>query len=297
MHDAHSQAGFTNVVYHLRGFPQRLVALGAEARVHRWGLTAALKRARKDLCRPYGTRSASTLAPGTYVLGYPIPPLRGWKLFASFDHVVQSPVFTHARKRRDTQDQPRADLFSAFFGCATAFFSLVLFSASFVPPSLQAEEMPRIGTGIPPLPTQPRPVMQSAGFAFAGTVEAVEHIAPAGRNRIGTTRITFHVDTPIRGVRAGQTLVVTEWAGLWASGERYRAGERVCLLLYPPSKLGLTSPVRGPAGRFRVRGPGRIVVPPRQRGILPLPVRTRLDENGEIRVEDFARALQERSEP
>jgi len=153
----------------------------------------------------------------------------------------------------------------------------------------------RIGTGVPPLPTQPRPVTQSAGFAFAGTVKAVEHVAPAGRNRIGTTRITFHVDTAIRGVRAGQTLVITEWAGLWASGERYHAGERVCLLLYPLSKLGLTSPVRGPAGRFRIRGRGRIVVPPEQRRVLPQLIRSRLDENGEIQVEDFARALRERS--
>ena len=185
-------------------------------------------------------------------------------------------------------------LLLALFG-----LSLTFFSAPFFLPALLAEEMPRIGigTGVPPFPTQPRPVIQSAGFAFAGTVEAVEHVARAGRNRIGTTRITFHVDTAIRGVRTGQTLVITEWAGLWASGERYRQGERVCLFLYPPSKLGLTSPVRGPAGRFRVRGPGRIVVPPEQRGALPQPIRTRLDENGEIRVEDFARAFRERSEP
>ena len=139
--------------------------------------------------------------------------------------------------------------------------------------------------------------MQSTGFAFAGTVKSVQHVAAAGRNRIATTRITFHVDTAIRGVRAGQTLQISEWAGLWSSGERYRPGERVCLFLYPPSKLGLTSPVRGPAGRFRVGGRGRIVVPPEQRPVLPQAARTRLNENGEIQVEDLARALQERGQP
>jgi len=180
---------------------------------------------------------------------------------------------------------------------AAAFMLLALLCVAFAP-LLLAEEMPRGGTGVPPVPighapTEPRPVTQSAGFAFAGTVKAVEHIAAAGSNRIATTRVTFHVDTAIRGVRTGQTLVINEWAALWSSGERYRPGERVCLFLYPPSKLGLTSPVRGPAGRFRIRGPGRIVVPPGQRPILPPPVRTRLDGNGEIPIEDFARLLRD----
>jgi len=181
-----------------------------------------------------------------------------------------------------------------------ALMLLALLCAAFAP-LLLAEEMPRSGTGVLPVPIgrlptrhtpiEPRPVTQSAGFAFAGTVESVEHVAATGRNRIATTRITFHVDTPIRGVRAGQTLVINEWAALWSSGERYRPGERVCLFLYPLSKLGLTSPVRGPAGRFRMRGPGRIVVLPGQRPILPPTVRTQLDGNGEIPIADFARLL------
>ena len=182
---------------------------------------------------------------------------------------------------------------------AAAFISLTLLCTTFPPSPLLAEEVPRIRIGVPPIPighipTEPRPVIQSAGFAFAGTVKAVEHIAAAGRNRISTTRITFHVETPIRGVRAGQTLVISEWAALWSPGERYRPGERVCLFLYPLSKLGLTSPVRGPAGRFRIRGPGRIVVPPGQRPILPPTVRTRLDGNGEIPIAEFARLLRDK---
>ena len=191
---------------------------------------------------------------------------------------------------------------AAWFGFATASFCAVALAGALSVSWLLAEEITRVGTGNPPLPIvhsppEPRPVARSAGFAFVGTVQAVEHVAATGRNRISTTRITFHVDTALRGVKTGQTLIVSEWAGLWSSGERYRPGERVCLFLYPLSKLGLTSPVRGPAGRFRTKGPGRIVVPPGQRPILPQPVRRRLDGNGEISVEDFARALQERSRP
>lgn len=233
MQVTHSQAGFTNVVHHLKRTFQPLATSGAKARV-----------GEKELIR-----SAERAAP------------------------------------------PKISSFPV------ACFLVALFCAAFYLPSLLAEEIARIGTGAPPVPTEPRPVTQSAGLAFAGTVKAVEHVAAAGRNRIATTRITFHVDTAIRGVKAGQTLVITEWAGLWSSGERYRPGERVCLFLYPPSKLGLTSPVRGPAGRFRIRGPGRIVVPPGQRPILPQPIRTRLDANGEISAGDFARALRERSKP
>lgn len=189
---------------------------------------------------------------------------------------------------------------------ATCFQPAIL--SPFLATPLLAEEAPRVGAGIPSagipsvpsipsshLPAQPRPITQSSGYAFAGTVQRVEHIAPAGRNGIGTTRIIFRVDTAIRGVQVGQALVISEWAGLWASGERYRPGERVCLFLYPPSKLGLTSPVHGAAGRFRVTGDGRIVVHPEQRAVLPQSIRRRLAENGEISVEEFVRALKQRS--
>jgi len=73
-------------------------------------------------------------------------------------------------------------------------------------------------------------------------------------------RITFRVEQAIRGVRTGQMLVIREWAGLWESGERYRTGERVLLFLYSPSKLGLTSPVGGPLGRFAMDSNGRVIL-------------------------------------
>ncbi len=170
---------------------------------------------------------------------------------------------------------------------------LLLALFSLVALALWATQPVRPGAGNPqpPIGIGPHTVIQSSGYAFAGTVKAVQHVAAAKRNRIATTRITFHVDNAIRGVRTGQTLMISEWAGLWASGEQYRPGERVLLFLYPPSKLGLTSPVRGSAGRLRIGGRGRIVVPPGQRDSLPARVRARLGENGEIEVAEFARAM------
>jgi hypothetical protein len=102
----------------------------------------------------------------------------------------------------------------------------------------------------------------SSGYIFAGTVKAIERSTPKANDGVSCMEITFHVDTGIRGVRTGQTLTVREWAGLWQAGERYRRGERLLLFLYPPSKLGLTSPVGGRIGRFKVDGNNHVVVRP-----------------------------------
>ena len=120
------------------------------------------------------------------------------------------------------------------------------------------------------LPDQPylHPIARNSGYIFAGTVQSVERIFPRASG-VATVQISFHVDEAIRGVHTGQTLVIREWAGLWNSGERYRRGERVLLFLYPPSKLGLTSPVGGAMGRFTVGPKGRVVVPPGRIGLLP----------------------------
>ena len=123
-------------------------------------------------------------------------------------------------------------------------------------------EQPLRPTPDPLRPPAVSPLTLHAGYIFAGTVKAVRRITPRARPRVATVQITFHVDKAIRGVRAGQTLSVREWAGLWESGERYRPGERVLLFLYPPSKLGLTSPVGGPAGRFKMDEDGQVILDP-----------------------------------
>lgn len=135
-------------------------------------------------------------------------------------------------------------------------------------PSL-AEQPARLQLpAIPPsaaYPQHPSPLTLSAGYIFAGTVKSIARAAP-NKNAVATVQINFHVDQGMRGVRTGQVLTIREWAGLWASGERYRIGERVLLFLYPPSKLGLTSPVQGSMGRFSIDSDGRVGVDPRRTG-------------------------------
>ena len=103
-------------------------------------------------------------------------------------------------------------------------------------------------------------VLRDSGRIFSGTVLKVEHLNSDSCSSLATTRIVFRVDEAIRNAHRGQILEINEWAGLWQSGERYRPGERVLLFLYPPSRLGLTSPVGNRAGRFAVNRAGVITL-------------------------------------
>lgn len=120
--------------------------------------------------------------------------------------------------------------------------------------------------GSPPVPgtTFQPPVFQqlvrSAGIIFSGRVTFVGHTGPSSEQNPASTTVTFQVEQAIRGSTPGQSLTIHEWAGLWAAGERYRVGERVLLFLYPPSKLGLTSPVSGAMGRFAMNSANQIVL-------------------------------------
>lgn len=101
---------------------------------------------------------------------------------------------------------------------------------------------------------------RSSGYIFSGTVASVATSVVASPGDVATVRVTFRIEQAILGVHTGQLLTITEWAGLWNSGERYRPGERVLLFLYPPSRLGLTSPVGGTQGRFSVSRSGQIIL-------------------------------------
>lgn len=154
----------------------------------------------------------------------------------------------------------------------SSFWKIFVVAVFLTPVSLPvaAEEPARFqlpGTPLSESPyRRPPPVTQSSGYIFAGTVKSVSRVAPEG-NGVATVQIVFHVDRGMRGIRTGQILAIREWAGLWQSGERYRLGERVLLFLYPPSKLGLTSPVRGPLGRFGIGTDGQIPVDPGRIGL------------------------------
>jgi hypothetical protein len=97
-----------------------------------------------------------------------------------------------------------------------------------------------------------------AGAIFSGTVTSVEAIA-SSPSEIPAVVIAFHVERAIRGASPGRPLTIREWRGLWNDAPRYVPGQRLLLFLFPPSKLGLTSTVGGPLGRFRVDSAGNIL--------------------------------------
>jgi hypothetical protein len=90
-------------------------------------------------------------------------------------------------------------------------------------------------------PTDDRPISVTSSRTRAGAVVAIP--------------LRFRVDTAIAGVQAGQVLTIYEWAGYeWAAAESMhppmQPGEHLLLLLYPRSRLGLTSPVGGAQGQI-----------------------------------------------
>lgn len=129
---------------------------------------------------------------------------------------------------------------------------------------------------------------RAAGYVFEGTVLSVVRVGGTA-NAVPAVQITFRVVRGIRGTQTGQVLTVREWAGLWEAGERYRPGERVVLFLYPPSKLGLTSPVAGAFGRISVDAKGWLSTPA---GDGTTSSDTAPAQRRRLSSEDLARAIQ-----
>jgi hypothetical protein len=111
--------------------------------------------------------------------------------------------------------------------------------------------------GRPTAPTLQQ-LSKKSGFIFAGTVLGITRSGRADSLPILT--ISLHVDQGIRGVKSGPTFTFRQLAGLQEAGKHYRMGEHVLLFLYPPSKLGLTTPVEGRFGRFEMDGDGRVLL-------------------------------------
>ena len=159
--------------------------------------------------------------------------------------------------------------------CAALFSITALILASGLAPGqsarpdFQSEFGLHLPRGTPPgtiMPTRTAPpilglpqIARAAGIIFSGTVTNVSYRPANAREPVETVAITFHVENALRGAIPGDLLTITEWAALWSGGQHYRAGERVLLFLYPPSKLGLTSSVGGPLGRFRFDAQDRIL--------------------------------------
>lgn len=106
-----------------------------------------------------------------------------------------------------------------------------------------------------------------AGMIFTGTVlstgpRLAQNPTPSdapSNLRLGGNFIEmrFRIDRPIAGVQRGQILAIREWTGALSRQPALRSGERVLLFLYPPSRLGLTSPVGGARGQIRLDSTGQ----------------------------------------
>lgn len=138
-----------------------------------------------------------------------------------------------------------------------------------------------------------RLLASNSGYIFDGTVLSVARVPQNDVNSVAMIQITFRVEQAIRGTRSGQALTIREWAGLWNSAERYRPGERVLLFLYSPSKLGLTSPVGGPAGRFAVDHTGDALLEPGRFPALALDgaSQTKLRQKNRVNARALTRAI------
>jgi hypothetical protein len=137
-------------------------------------------------------------------------------------------------------------------------------------------------------------LVSAAGIIFSGTVIRIEPSSRANSQTVSTVAITFHVENALRGSTSGRELTIYEWAGVWSSGQRYRVGERVFVFLYPRSKLGLTSSVAGPIGRFAVDTRGTLVLSPQHISVLRRhPV---LGGKSRVSLSDFAVAVRQAHE-
>jgi len=201
-----------------------------------------------------------------------------------------------------------------FGRCVSGLLTLILMHASALAQTVAPRQTPRIisepgieqlrvaepVTHYPRFPaSRPDPpgfpaFASAAGTIFSGTVTRIERRPGHAGQTVATLDITFHVENGVRGATAGRDLTISQWAGLWTMGQRYRIGERVMLFLYPASKLGLTSWVGGALGRFAIDGSGRVQLSSQQVSRFRKdPV---LGGRSRVPVSDFALAVRRASE-
>jgi hypothetical protein len=138
-----------------------------------------------------------------------------------------------------------------------------------------------------------RELAKASGMIFSATVTGVARRHTTGGDSLGAIAITFHVENSIHGAIPGEDLTVVQWIGLWSGGQRYRVGDRALFFLYPPSKLGLTSCVGWPLGRFSLDSSGHVLLSAQQFSAFRRdPV---LGGKSRVSFRDFARAVRQAS--
>src|ERR1035437_8875135 len=96
-----------------------------------------------------------------------------------------------------------------------------------------------------------------AGMIFAGTVLTAAPPTAATDQAVPAVQLSFRVDRAIAGVEPGQVFTIHEWVGAWSMHRPMRRGQHILIFLYPPSRLGFTSPVGGSLGQFALDPSGK----------------------------------------
>jgi hypothetical protein len=165
---------------------------------------------------------------------------------------------------------------------------------AFQPPTIQSPLMPIVPAPQAIAATGLAQLTRAAGTIFSGTVASIVGGSATVGHSVETVAITFHVENVIRGATPGTDFTFSQWIGAWSAGQRYRVGERVLLFLYPSSKLGLTSCVAGPVGRFSINASGRMSLTAQQVAAFRRdPV---LGGRSRVTFSDFAQAVQQAEE-
>jgi hypothetical protein len=94
---------------------------------------------------------------------------------------------------------------------------------------------------------------------FAGTVLGSTPPTTTIDRAVPAAQLSFRVDESIAGVKRGQVVTIHEWAGALDRHRPMIKGQHILIFLYPPSRLGLTSPVGGSLGQVALDASGKNV--------------------------------------
>lgn len=148
-----------------------------------------------------------------------------------------------------------------------------------------------------------------AGLIFVGTVLSSDQPNPSADQLTPipatippappTIQLSFNVERAIAGVETGQVLTIHEWAGASSMHRAMKPGQHFLLFLYPPSRLGFTSPVGGESGEVLLDGLGQNVSDPKLAPTFkaltapdpPAPIPSRGDVSGTVSVNQLERAI------
>jgi hypothetical protein len=146
-----------------------------------------------------------------------------------------------------------------------------------------------------------------AGMIFAGTVlsaatqSVTTQTAATDRAVSGTTpavQLSFRVNEAIAEVERGQVVTIHEWAGAWSMHRPMSKGQHILIFLYPPSRLGLTSPVGGSLGQVALDSSGKNVAGHEQKPAADIGLRNELSQQprmpvatGSVSVVQLERAI------